>query len=109
MIAGLLAYILGSVQLVLAALWTRLAALDQMIRGRFGILGEYIFWGLIAGLVLLLLAKATKATFNILRFVLFPAAILTVVLLMLVPCWAPTKTFPILGAACSLVMLFRRA
>ena len=109
MIAGLLAYIFGSVQIVLAALWTRLTALDLVIQGRFGILGEYVFWGLIAGLVLLFLAKATKITFNILRFVVFPATVLTVVLLMLVPCWSPTKTFPILGAACSLVMFFRRA
>ena len=107
MIAGLLAYILGSVQVFLAAAWTRLAALDQMIQGRFGILGKCVFWLFIAGLALVLLAKATAITFNVLRFVLVPAAVLTVVLLMLVPCWSPMKTFPILAGVCVFAMLAR--
>jgi len=107
MIAGLLAYILGSVQVFLAELWTRLAALDHMIQGRFGILGKYVLWMLVASLVLLLLAKATRITFDVLRYVVVPAAMLTVLLLMLVPCWSPMKTFPILSGACAVAMLMR--
>jgi hypothetical protein len=107
MITGLLAYILGSVQVFLAASWTRLAALDQMIQGRFGILGKCLFWLLIAGLALLVVGKATKITFNILRLVLIPAAVLTIVLLMLVPCWSPMTTFPVLAGGCALAMLTR--
>jgi len=109
MITGLLAYILSSVQVFLAELWMRLAALDHLIQGRFGILGKFVLWFLVASLVLLLLAKATKFTFNIVRFVLVPAAVLSVLLLMLVPCWSPMKTFPILSGACALAMVMRSA
>jgi len=107
MIAGVLAYILGSLQVFLGTLWTRLAALDQLIQGRFGIWGKSLFWLLIAAFALLLLAKATKITFNILRLVVIPAGVLTVVLLMLMPCWSPMKTFPVLAGLCTFAMVVR--
>lgn len=109
MIAGLLAYILGSVQVFLAAVWMRVAALDQMIQGRFGIIGKFVFWLLAAYLMLFLISKATRFTFGFLKLVLLPAGGLSIVLLMLVPCWSPMKTFPILTGACALVTLTRRA
>jgi hypothetical protein len=108
MIAGLFAYILGNVHVFVAAVWMRLAALDQTIQGRFGIVGKFLFWLLVAYLVLLLLTKAAKLTFAVLKYVLFPAAGLSVLLLMLVPCWSPMKTFPVLAGLCALASLTHR-
>ncbi len=109
MIAGLLAYILGNVQVFLAAVWMRVAALDQLIQGRFGIIGKFLFWLTVAFLVLFLITKAASLIFRVLTLVLMPAAVLSIVLLMLMPCWSPMKTFPILTGACALVTLTRRA
>lgn len=108
MITGLPAYILGSVQIFIEDLWSRLATFNGFIAGYFGAPGKWAFWILAATMILLLAGKATKITFNIMRYVLLPSAALSVVLVMFMPCWPPMKTFPIFVAATTVMMLFRK-
>ena len=108
MIAALPAYILGSVQIFIEDLWARLATLNSFIEGYFGLPGKLAFWILATTAILLLVGKATKITFNIIRYVLLPSAALSVVLVMFMPCWSPMKTFPMFVAATTVMMLFRK-
>jgi hypothetical protein len=107
MIWGLPAYILGSVQIFIEDLWARLATLNSFIEGYFGPPGKWAFWILATTTILMLVGKAAKLTFNIMRYVLLPSAALSVVLVMFMPCWPPMKTFPMFVAATSVMMLFR--
>jgi len=108
MITGLPAYILGSVQVFIEDLWARMATFNGYIEGYFGAPGKWAFWILAATTILLLVGKATKLTFNIMRYVLLPSAGLSVVLVMFMPCWQPMKTFPMFVAATTVMMLFRK-
>ena len=74
MITGLPAYILGSVQIFVEDLWARLATFNAFIEGYFGAPGKWAFWILASTMLLLLVGKATKLTFNIMRYVLLPSA-----------------------------------
>ena len=108
MMTGLPAYILGSVQIFIEDLWSRLASFNSFIEGYFGPPGKWAFWILASTMVLLLVGKATKLTFNIMRYVLLPSAALSVVLVMFMPCWPPMKTFPMFVATTTVLMLFRK-
>ena len=108
MITALPAYILGSVQIFFEDLWLRLASLNSFIAGYFGTPGVWALWILVATATLLLVGKATKLTFNILRYVLLPSAALSVVLVMFMPCWSPMKSFPLFVALTTVMMLFRK-
>jgi len=108
MISALPAYILGSVQVFIEDLWARMGSINSLIEGLFGAPGKWAFWILAATMVLLLAGKATKLTFNILRYVLLPSAALSVVLVMFVPAWSPMKSFPAFVAVTTVAMLFRK-
>jgi len=103
----LVTYILGSVQVFVEDLWTRLASFNLMIESYFGPPGKWAFWILLSSVTLLLLGKAAKVAFDVFRFVLLPSAALSVVLLMLVPEWSAMKSFPVFVALSAVVMLFR--
>jgi hypothetical protein len=104
---GLLTYILGNVQIFLTDLWTNLDTFNALITDHFGEPGKWAFWVLASAFVLLILGKATKIAFNVMRYVLLPSAGLAVLLLMLMPCWSPAKTFPLLIVVTTVMMLFR--
>lgn len=104
---GLLTYILGNVQVFVTDLWANLATFNTFIEGHFGEPGKWAFWILASSIVLLVVGKATKLAFNVMRYVLLPSAALAVVLLMLMPCWSPAKTFPLFVVVTTVMMLFR--
>ncbi|MBD3297770.1 MAG: hypothetical protein GF341_03865 [candidate division Zixibacteria bacterium] len=104
---GLLAYILGTVQVFINDLWSQLGGLNTAIESQFGEPAKWAFWILAAAFILLLVGKATKLTFNILRYVILPSAAMAVVLLMIMPCWSPAKTFPLFVVVTTAMMLFR--
>ncbi len=104
---GLLAYILGTVQVFINDLWSQLAGLNTAIESQFGEPAKWAFWVLASAFLLLLVGKATKLTFNILRYVILPSAAMAVVLLMIMPCWSPAKTFPLFVVATTAMLLFR--
>ncbi|GAB4313696.1 MAG: hypothetical protein Kow0074_00340 [Candidatus Zixiibacteriota bacterium] len=104
---GLLAYILGTVQVFVTDLWTQLASLNVAIESQFGAPAKWAFWILAATFILLLVGKATKLAFNVLRYVILPSAAMAVVLLMIMPCWSPMKTFPLFVVVTTAMMLFR--
>lgn len=107
MIGMTLAYILGSVQVFFEDLWSRLASLNNFIEGYFGAPGKWAFWVLVSAMLLLLIGKAGKITFNVLRYVLLPSAALSVVVLMIFPAWSPMKSFPLFVVLSTVLMLFR--
>lgn len=107
MIAGLASYMLSTVHVFLGALWGRVVALDFYLQNHFGRLGKYAVWAFVIFVVFVLAGHATKFTFQVVRYVLLPSAMLTVVLLMLMPCWAPMKTFPVFVAVSSVIALAR--
>jgi hypothetical protein len=107
MIGTTLAYILGSIQVFFEDLWSNLASVNSFIEGHFGVPGKWAFWLLIGTMILLLVGKATKLTFNVLRYVLLPSVALSVVLLIVFPCWSPMKSLPLFVAATTAMMLFR--
>lgn len=102
-----LAYILGSVQVFFEDLWSQLATFNGFIESYFGAPGKWAFWILISTVTLLLIGKATKLTFNVLRYVLLPSAALSVVLVMIFPCYSPMKSFPLFVALATVMLLFR--
>jgi len=104
---GLLAYVLGSVQVFVESLGTRVGALNELIASHFGEAGKWAFWVLAAAFGLLLAGKAAKLTFNFLRWVLLPSAAISVALVMLFPGFSPMKSFPVLVTVTTAVMLFR--
>lgn len=107
MIGTTLAYILGSVQVFFEGLWSRLATLNSFIEGYFGAPGKWAFWFLAGSMILLLIGKATKLTFNVLRYVVLPSVALSVALLIIFPCWSPMKSFPLFVVLTTAMMLFR--
>ncbi len=109
MTTGLLAYILGSLHVFVESFWARCTALNTLIEGYFGPPGKWAFWMLVCTVLLLLVGKATKVSFNVLKYVLIPSIGLSVVLVMLVPCWSPMKTFPILVSLTTVMMLVKSA
>jgi len=104
---GLVTYILGSVQVFVEDLWSRLATFNTLIESYFGAPGKWAFWILLSTVLLLLLGKAAKVAFDVFRYVLIPSAALSVVLLMLAPEWSAMKSFPVFVALSAVVMLFR--
>jgi hypothetical protein len=104
---GLLAYILGNVQVLVTDLWSNLASLNAAIEAQFGEPAKWAFWVLASTFALLLVGKAAKLAFNVLRYVILPSAAVAVVLLMLMPEWSPAKTFPLCVVASTALMLFR--
>jgi hypothetical protein len=107
MIGTTLAYILGSVQVFFEGLWSRLSSLNSFIEGYFGAPGKWAFWLLVATMLLLLIGKASKLTFNVLRYVILPSVALSVILLIIFPSWSPMKSFPLFVVATTGMMLLR--
>ncbi len=104
-----LAYILGSLHVFVESFWGRCTALNTFIEGYFGPPGKWAFWILASTVLLLLVGKASKVSFNVLRYVLIPSVGLSVVLVMLVPGWSPMRSFPIFVCLTTIMMLVRSA
>jgi hypothetical protein len=83
-------------------------ALSATAASYLGPAGPWVLWGLVAFVVLFLLSKLTKLAFDLLRLVVLPSAAMSIALTMLVPCWAPMKTFPAFLAV-TVAMMFLRS
>ncbi|MEW5700626.1 MAG: hypothetical protein AB1792_00120 [Candidatus Zixiibacteriota bacterium] len=103
----LLTTIIGAIQQFIAGLSGRWIEMNVWIESRYGAPVKWGIWILIAFGVLILLGRAAKAAVNLTFYVILPSAILTVLLLVLMPCWSPMKTFPILMGVTMFMLISR--
>jgi hypothetical protein len=105
--SGILAHTLIAVREFFAGLSGRWSDLSAAVEGYLGPIGPWVLWGVAAFFALFFISKAAKFAFDLLRLVVLPSAALSVALTMLVPCWAPMKTFPALLAVTTAMMFLR--
>ena len=104
---GLLMTILAAVSQFLDSLADRWFQLSDYIVAHLGIAGQWAFWALCAIAILVVIGFATRIVYNISRWIIIPAALLTIVGIILAPHISPMKSFPITLGAMTLVMLVR--
>ena len=104
---GLLANIVVAVEQLAGRMSGHWTDISQAVLLQFGPAGQWALWGLVAFFVLFVASKATGFAFDVTRFVLLPAAALTVALIVLIPAWDPTKTFTAMMAVTGATALMR--
>ena len=104
---ALLTTILAAVQAFVSSLATRWMALNYWVESQYGVTVKWGMWILTAIALMLLLGRAARAAMNITCFILIPSAVLSVLLLVLMPCWSPMKTFPILMGVTTFMLISR--
>jgi hypothetical protein len=104
---ALLTTILAAIQAFVAQLAGRWIMLNAWVEGHGGVTVKWGMWILAAICLMLLAVRAARAAFNLTCFVLAPSAVLTVLLLVLMPCWSPMKTFPILMGITTFMLISR--
>ena len=93
--AELLHTILAATQQFIATWATRWSSLNDVVTARWGAPAKWGMWILVALLVVVVIGRAARFVVNATMYILLPAAALSVILLVLMPCWSPMKTFPV--------------
>ena len=105
---GIITTVLAAAQEFIASAAQRWTTLSALVEGRFGMMGKWFFWIATIVCLLFIVTHAARAAFNIVCYVIIPAAALSVLLLVLLPALSPMRTFPVLLGVTS-VMLVARA
>lgn len=105
--SGLLTAILGAIGEFLSSLAGRWQDLNAFIVGQLGPVGQWAFWAASALFICIFVAYATGFVFKILRWVILPAAALSIAALTLAPSFPATRTFPVFLGLTSLVMMVK--
>jgi hypothetical protein len=74
----------------------RWSSLNDMVTARWGAPVKWGMWILLALLGVVIIGRAARFVVNATMYILLPAAALSVILLVLMPCWSPMKTFPVM-------------